>query len=989
MDEIRIRELPQKGSSIALTDLIIVEDEDGTKTIEASAFKSMVQQSLFFDTVEDMKSASLHEGDIIRTLGYRNANDGGGAYYLITYSPTDVEDGIFIHYLHTSDTLRAHYIQSDAELNVIQAGAYANGKSDDFSVLQQLLDDKIAVVFPSNKTYKVSGSLEVPSDTTIDLNGSTFICESTAAFCIGLDTEAKNITIKNGKFIGINGIELYTNASEITISNCEFYGSDRVAMSKGIFINGASNVQINDIKIGAISKGEVKYGIYMSNGTGEDGNSHYNYNVQMSNLSIITSIAGIFFSGTYVDKNISVVDFSVEGYYRNRENNEVFGVIVGSNSDSISLSNGKIKNVTTALTVTGIISAVIALTDISVDDCDIMYNFASAGSTIHLYGLHRFTGNTTNNAYVFDRLTSDIVLQGVFDGDRDTSRLAGICKTSMVGDLVDVVSPVGRKKVSVTSLDQLTDESITNTIPGYKNVSLNLEFSGTITELNFPSLSGQVIALYSDVAGCILSNSTKLRVPSDITLSQYEPVLLRNNSGIWTMVQFGGSSDGTTGGGSGGSVGEIESLSVYFGNNKDPELRYNGKSAKDLYITPAGIGASKLGHTHATNDITGIQNIIPTSLKNPNPIKIHVNGGDELGVNYFEYDGTQAVEFNITASGGGGGTVDLSAYAKKNNFTGTGYFSVNRKDSTEPGDNSIAMGLDSVASKEVSVAIGSEVSATAKAAVALGENTKATAEAATAKGANTTASGRYSETSGKDTYALGQASYAMGTGTNAHGNNQLVIGRYNADDTSGQYVHIVGNGTEAKNRKNIYTLDWSGNGIYIGTVTASEPTEDNHLTTKHYVDAADTNLNSRLTEALATLATLSAFVSSAKGFTNTGYEVTDWDDVDANGIVYADQSALNSPPSLMEGSTLIAFAILTFEKVQLVGQTTEEGEQEYESVLNSGMVIGFNPDDSFEVNDDGTMGFPFYIRQVQYQSWGDWYKVYIGHGDIDVESTEE
>lgn len=985
MDEIRIRELPQKGSSIALSDLIIVEDEDGTKTIEASAFKSMVQQSLFFDTVEDMKSASLHEGDIIRTLGYRSANDGGGAYYLITYSPTDVEDGIYIHYLHTSDTLRAHYIQSDAEMNVIQAGVYANGKSDDFSVLQQLLDDKIPVVFPSNKTYRVSGSLDVPSDTVIDLNGSTFICESTAAFCLGLDKEAKNITLKNGRFVGINGIELYTNASEITISNCEFYGSDKVAMSKGIFINGASNVQIDNIKIGAISKGEVKYGIYMSNGTGEDDLAHYNYNVQMSNLSIITSTAGIFFSGTYVDKNISVVDFSVEGYNQNRANSESFGVIVGSNSDSISLSNGKIKNVTTALTVTGIISAVLALTDISVDDCDIMYNFASAGSTIHLYGLHRFTGNSTNNAYVFDRLTSDIVLQGVFDGDRDTSRLAGICKTSMVGDLIDVVSPVGRKKISVTSMAQLNDESVANVIPGYKNVSLNLEFSGTITELNFPSLSGQVIALYSDVGGCVLSNSTKLRVPSDITLSQYEPVLLRNNSGIWTMVQFGGSSDGSSGGTGGGSVGEIESLSVYFGNNKDPELRYNGKSPKDLYITPAGIGASKLGHTHATNDITGIQNIIPASLKNPNPIKIHLNGGDELGVNYFEYDGTQAVEFNITSTGGGGGgTVDLSAYAKKNNFTGTGYFSVNRKDSTEPGNNSIAMGTDSEATKENSVAIGDNVSSTAKAAVALGENTKATAEAATAKGANTTASGRYSEASGKDTFAVGEASFTMGTGTTAHGNNQLVLGRYNVDDTTGQYVNIVGNGTEARNRKNIYTLDWNGNGVYIGTVTAAEPTTDNHLTTKHYVDEADKNINTRVTEALATIATLSTLMGGAKGFTGTGYEVTDWDDVDANGIVYADQSAQNSPPSLSEGSTLIAFAMLTFEKVPLVGQATEEGEQAYESVLNSGMVIGFNPDDSFEFQDDDTMGFPFYIRQVQYQSWGDWYKVYIGHGDVDV-----
>lgn len=59
MDTVKIRELPQKSGSISLTDLIIVEDNDGTKTTEVGEFRSLLQQSIFFNTVEDMKMQLL------------------------------------------------------------------------------------------------------------------------------------------------------------------------------------------------------------------------------------------------------------------------------------------------------------------------------------------------------------------------------------------------------------------------------------------------------------------------------------------------------------------------------------------------------------------------------------------------------------------------------------------------------------------------------------------------------------------------------------------------------------------------------------------------------------------------------------------------------------------------------------------------------------------------------------------------------------------
>lgn len=976
MDEIRIRELPQKGSAISLSDLIIIEDEDGTKTIESSAFKSLIQQSLFFDTVEDMKSATLHENDIVRTLGYRNINDGGGAYYLITYSPTDVEDGIYIHYLHTSDTLRAHYIRDTSDINISQAGAYGDGVNDDFTIIQRMLNKGTMVAVP-RKTYKVSGSLDVLSNTTIDLNGATIICNSAAAFTIGLDHEAKNITIKNGKFVGINGIELYTMASEITISNCEFYGSDDIVMSKAILINGASNVQIDNIKVGSLGKGEVRYGIYVSNGTGEDNEAHLNYNIQMSNLSIISSMAGINFSGTYIDKNISVVDFSIEGFYRDRTDKEMYGVIVGSNSDSISLSNGKIKNMSTAIVVTGIISAVVGLTDIMADDCDIMYNFASAGSTVHIYGLHRFTGNGYNTAYVFDRITSKIVMQGEFDADRESSKMERYIKTSLVGELVDVVSPIGRNKINVLSIDQLNNDSVTSSIPGYKNISLNLQFSGSITDLKFPSLSGQIVALYSDADGCVLTASTKIRVPSDITLSRFEPVVLRNNAGVWNMVQFGGSSDGTTGGGSGGGViGTLDPLTIYLGDGTVNKTTYDGSTSKEVQITPSSIGAATKNHKHAVNEISGIPTY--TKLPNPNKLIISVNGGETLGEDKFEYDGSEEITVNISG-GSGGGSVDLSAYAKKKNLTGTGSISINRKEGTETGTNSVAMGTDNEASKDSSVAMGYLTKATGKYAAAWGNNNTASGEGSTATGLGNEAIGAYSEASGKATSAVGEVSFTMGTGTKAKGNNQFVFGRYNKEDEN--FVNIVGGGSADSVRSNIYTLDWNGNAVYTGTVTASEPTDDNHLTTKHYVDNTNKNLDNKITDVLTTIGTLSTIV---QGF-QSGTKITDWNNIKNNGFICTDAYTYDDDeseipilncPSSCEGERMIGISMLSFSEEQ-----TYDGDSEI--VISGGFVFAFSIDSQFDYNDDNTMCIPMYVRAYigPDDGWDDWVKLSVGSGD--------
>ena len=147
--------------------------------------------------------------------------------------------------------------------------------------------------------------------------------------------------------------------------------------------------------------------------------------------------------------------------------------------------------------------------------------------------------------------------------------------------------------------------------------------------------------------------------------------------------------------------------------------------------------------------------------------------------------------------------------------------------------------------------VGSRLGDIGKYSVAEGSNTTASGENSHAEGSNTTASGIVSHAEGESTIANGIVSHAEGFNTRAGGNsshaegfntrassgNQHVQGKYNIEDTTGTYAHIVGNGTSDGARSNAHTLDWQGNAWYQGKLSQDgTPTEDKDLVTKKYVD---------------------------------------------------------------------------------------------------------------------------------------------------------
>ena len=181
-------------------------------------------------------------------------------------------------------------------------------------------------------------------------------------------------------------------------------------------------------------------------------------------------------------------------------------------------------------------------------------------------------------------------------------------------------------------------------------------------------------------------------------------------------------------------------------------------------------------------------------------------------------------------------------YLHSINPVGNGSFSMNRKSGTTIGLFSFAAGQDVTASGSVSHAEGYYTTASGADSHAEGRETTANGTQSHAEGYCTTASGRASHAEGFSTTASVRESHAEGYYTTASGywshsegrdtianhKAQHTFGEFNIEDPStasgdsrGNYVEIVGNGTANDARSNARTLDWSGNEVLSGKLTAT------------------------------------------------------------------------------------------------------------------------------------------------------------------------
>ena len=179
-------------------------------------------------------------------------------------------------------------------------------------------------------------------------------------------------------------------------------------------------------------------------------------------------------------------------------------------------------------------------------------------------------------------------------------------------------------------------------------------------------------------------------------------------------------------------------------------------------------------------------------------------------------------------------TLDWNGNAVYSGDVSSKTLSINRKEGSTIGRNSVTLGQDCTASGSYSHAEGWSTTAIGDESHAEGNSTEAEGRTSHAEGAMTTAIGDESHAEGYMTTAISNRSHAEGYKTEASGNYshvegyetstlgeaQHVQGKYNIGDSS--YAHIVGGGTSDTDRKNIHTLDWNGNAVYSGDVNATD-----------------------------------------------------------------------------------------------------------------------------------------------------------------------
>lgn len=192
---------------------------------------------------------------------------------------------------------------------------------------------------------------------------------------------------------------------------------------------------------------------------------------------------------------------------------------------------------------------------------------------------------------------------------------------------------------------------------------------------------------------------------------------------------------------------------------------------------------------------------------------------------------TKAHGINSHAEGHDSTTNNRNAHAEGLNTRANG------ENSHAEGDNTFAYGNNAHAEGQYSKAFGEnshaegDTNAVGKYAHSEGKGyTGYYEEAQVTDGAI----GDYSHTEGFYTASYGKSSHAEGDHTIAKSDYQHVQGKYNVVDAEQKYAHIVGNGDDADNRSNAYTLDWEGNAWFAGRVSASDPKEDSDVVNFKY-----------------------------------------------------------------------------------------------------------------------------------------------------------
>ena len=340
------------------------------------------------------------------------------------------------------------------------------------------------------------------------------------------------------------------------------------------------------------------------------------------------------------------------------------------------------------------------------------------------------------------------------------------------------------------------------------NVQVNLLNSNLGTDLSSTTSATQVIPKLRYVKATTYSANTYVYIDIYYAGTQDRTVYVYGNNNVgnvlWQEVNFTSQSDTVETGYSSVNL-DLLSNGMLVSNNLIVG------SVKSLIQGSSNAPMFSVG---TNNTIGSILDVCEGTSNVNNSYCSHAegNGNNISGAyNHAEGDGnTMQSSYSSHAEGSLNTVAGNSSHAEGSSNTATG-------------DYSHAEGYNSVASSDASHAEGWYTKSKNVCAHSEGQSTTASGGGSHAEGLYTTASGNGSHVEGFYTTASGIGSHAEGDNTTASGSSshaegfytvatetyQHVEGRYNIVDTSGNLIHIIGNGSPGS-RSNAFTVDVNG-----------------------------------------------------------------------------------------------------------------------------------------------------------------------------------
>lgn len=168
-----------------------------------------------FNNVSELKLATnLINGSYARTLGYYTVNDGGSALYKIVDSTEVQPNNMTV--IEIANNLYAILIYDKSNINVKQMGAHGDGKTDDLSIINNIINlvESSSILYFPNGNYIFSNPLNITK--TIEIKGTSLTNNTGTTFTFnntnGIVMKTSYIKVKN---ININGTNRKDNAIDL------------------------------------------------------------------------------------------------------------------------------------------------------------------------------------------------------------------------------------------------------------------------------------------------------------------------------------------------------------------------------------------------------------------------------------------------------------------------------------------------------------------------------------------------------------------------------------------------------------------------------------------------------------------------------------------------------------------------------------------------------------------------------------------------------